>query len=106
MSTAEVFDSKELRRCINRIEETVKNCLKKNNELATKILKDVSGYSALMLRMEKALEATEETLMNVLVAIRQQEHLQAWYPAQKGYPEMKVVGRHPSKYISKGSNEN
>lgn len=36
-----------------------------------------------------------ETLLNVLVAIRQNEYLQAYYPEQKGYPEQKVAGVHP-----------
>ena len=39
----------------------------------------------------------EEYIANLLLAINQNEYLQAWYPAQKGYPEMKVVGKHPSK---------
>lgn len=39
----------------------------------------------------------EATLCNVLLAIRQNEYLQAWYPAQQGYPEMKVTGKHPIK---------
>jgi len=37
----------------------------------------------------------EETLSNVLLAVRQNEYLQAWYPEQQGHPEMKVIGRHP-----------
>lgn len=37
----------------------------------------------------------DTTLANVLLAIRQNEYLQAWYPAQSGLPEMKVVGKHP-----------
>lgn len=40
---------------------------------------------------------SEETLLNVLLAIRQNEYLQAWYPEQKGYSEMKVAGLHPQK---------
>ena len=40
-------------------------------------------------------EVIEEVLTNVLLAIRQNEYLQAWYPPHQGYPEMKVTGRHP-----------
>lgn len=40
-------------------------------------------------------EYMEETLRNVFLAIRQNEYLQAWYPAQQGHPQMKVVGPHP-----------
>jgi len=39
----------------------------------------------------------EETTMNVLLAIRQNDYLQAWYPAQQGYAQMKVAGPHPAK---------
>ena len=35
------------------------------------------------------------TLRNVLLAIRQNEYLQSWHPEQAGFPEMKVVGKHP-----------
>ena len=44
----------------------------------------------------------DETLGNVLLAIRQNEYLQAHYPAQQGYPEMKVVGKHPLNIKAKG----
>ena len=39
----------------------------------------------------------EDTVLNVLLAIRQNEYLQAWYPAQHGYDAMKLVGSHPAK---------
>lgn len=39
----------------------------------------------------------EDTVLNVLLAIRQNEYLQAWYPAQHGYDAMKIVGSHPAK---------
>lgn len=47
--------------------------------------------------LKKSNETVEETLLNVLLAIRQHESMKAWYPAQKGYEEMKVVGIHPAK---------
>lgn len=36
----------------------------------------------------------DETLCNVLLAIRQNEYLQAWYPPQNGEVEQKVVGKY------------
>lgn len=47
----------------------------------------------------------EETLMNVLLAIRQNESLQAWYPAHKGFEEMKVIGPHPSSIEGRLKNQ-
>jgi len=46
-------------------------------------------------------ENAEEILGNVLLAIRQNEYLQAWYPAQSGFPEIKVSGIHPLNIESK-----
>lgn len=50
---------------------------------------------------KKVAEASEDTLLNVLLAIRQNEYLQAWYPPQHGFPEMKVAGSHPAKNVGK-----
>ena len=48
-----------------------------------------------MKEIQRCDDYLEDTLRNVLIAIKQNENLQAWYPAQQGYPEMKVTGRHP-----------
>jgi hypothetical protein len=60
----------------------------------------------LLQAQEKSLEENnrvtqnvDESLGNVLLAIRQNEYLQAYYPAQLGFPEMKVTGKHPAKNI-------
>lgn len=42
----------------------------------------------------KVSENADETLCNVLLAIRQNEYLQAWYPPQNGELEQKVVGKY------------
>src|SRR5271154_3893139 len=52
-------------------------------------------------RLTQICSNAEETLTNVLVAIRQNEYLQAWHPAQSGYPEMRVVGKHPAEATRK-----
>lgn len=44
--------------------------------------------------------STEDALLNVLLAIKQNEYLQAYYPEQLGYQAMKVVGSHPSRYTN------
>jgi response regulator RpfG family c-di-GMP phosphodiesterase len=49
-----------------------------------------------LIEMKKIFESVEETLLNVLLAIRQNEYLQANYPAQHGFPELKVTGTHPA----------
>jgi len=62
----------------------VENCLKQTEYLKS---------------LEKSNENVNETLLNVLLAIRQNEYLQAWYPEQHGFPEMKVSGTHPAKLM-------
>lgn len=51
-------------------------------------------YVGVLESVKKTNETVEETLLNVLLAIRQNEYLQAWYPAQNGRPEQKVVGKY------------
>ena len=55
----------------------------------------MGDYRTTLDKMQETNQTAEETLCNVLLAIRQNEYLQAWYPEQAGYPEMKIVGRHP-----------
>ena len=59
------------------------------------VLERLSKQNSYLNTLEKSNANVEETLINVLLAIRQNEYLQAWYPAQKGYDEMNVSGRHP-----------
>jgi lipoate synthase len=42
----------------------------------------------------KVMNNVDETLCNVLLAIRQNEFLQAYYPAQNGQPSQMVTGRY------------
>ena len=53
-----------------------------------------------ILAMKKTFDSVEDTLLNVLLAIRQNEYLQANYPAQHGFPELKVTGTHPANKIT------
>ena len=47
--------------------------------------------------LRKITISTEDALLNVLLAIRQNEYLQAYYPEQHGYQSMKVTGTHLAK---------
>lgn len=60
------------------------------------ITKQMKSYSDKVDGIKKVIEDAEDTLCNVLLAIRQNEYLQAWYPEQHGQPEQKVVGTHPN----------
>jgi len=62
---------------------------------ANKLLVDsITKQEKLLKSVANISDNAEQTLLNVLLAIRQNEYLQAWYPAQEGEPETYVVGHH------------
>lgn len=61
----------------------------------SRIIGIIDQYDKNIKKSQQIIETAEQTLCNVLLAIRQNEYLHAWYPAQGGEPEQKVVGRHP-----------
>lgn len=75
------------------IETTLKMMRKEINEMA---LKDMR-FQKQIKEISEVNKCVDETLCNVLLAIRQNEYLQAWYPEQYGYPEQKVTGAHPRR---------
>lgn len=70
--------------------------VEKNNKILKEHEKKFEIYNKKLDQVEALFETTEITLSNVLLAIKQNEYLQAWYPEQNGYKEMKVVGKHPN----------
>jgi hypothetical protein len=71
--------------------------LNKIDSFVVEIRKAFKENNKIMLEMTKVNKNVDETLGNVFLAIRQNEYLQAWYPAQHGFPELKVTGTHPAK---------
>lgn len=61
----------------------------------SEIRKLMKMYDEKFIKYTKVSEEVEQTLMNVFLAIRQNEYLQAYYPPQDGFKEMNVVGTHP-----------
>ena len=76
---------------------TLKGSIKKNASVANYIHGSLLKYEKSLKALKDTNENVEETLGNVLLAIRQNEYLKAWHPAQHEYPEMKVTGKHPAK---------
>lgn len=77
---------------LERIEKTQRESF----ELFRDISLSMKKSHEFLASMTKVNEAVEDTLLNVLLAIRQNEFLHAWYPAQGGHQEQKVVGSHPA----------
>lgn len=75
----------------------LKSSINANAKTANYIHGSLLKHEKYLKALKQSNENVEETLANVLLAIKQNEYLQAWYPAQLGYPEMKVTGKHPAK---------
>jgi hypothetical protein len=81
----------------------IKDCalnIKNHEKYLKECVSDIQKHEKYLSDLKETNRNVEETLINVLLAIRQTEILQAWYPAQKGFPEMKVIGSHPIKVKS------
>jgi hypothetical protein len=95
-------ETRSLARAIGKIGETylrTKEMLKSIDDLAVVILESNKSLQKSMDGMKRSHESLDETVCNVLLAIRQNEYLQAWYPASKGHSEMKVIGQHPANIV-------
>ena len=71
------------------------------NKLTMTLGKLIEKHDKALGEQNNLLENVEGTLTNVLLAIRQNEYLQSWYPEQQGHKEMKVTGHHPYSYYGK-----
>lgn len=91
----------DLRRFLDTTNRHIKSQTKKNNETLRDVYQTVSSHEKKLKEMIKTIQCVDETLCNVLMAIRQNEYLQAYYPAQHGFPDLKVVGTHPAKTTEK-----
>lgn len=77
-----------------RMYKEVSVFLRKANKLMLEAKKDQRKQEDFLSKIAYTNENVEETLCNVLLAIRQCEFLKAWYPAQQGQKEQYVVGKY------------
>ena len=80
---------------IREMSDYLKDWIKDANSRLKSIDTHLEAYEKKLTTLTQLNVSIEETLGNVLLAIRQNEYLQAWYPEQQGHGEMKVIGRHP-----------
>jgi N-glycosylase/DNA lyase len=85
-------------------EEFLDKSLKEYFEMFRELRKLLREYQDFLKKSTSTNENIEKTLLNVLLAIRQNEYLQAWYPEQLGFPSMKVSGIHPVLQPNKSIN--
>lgn len=95
---AEAKDILKATKILNaKTEKDVREIKRANESLLSVVTKRFNEQNDMLSDTCYVTECAEDTLMNVLLAIRQNDYLQAWYPAQHGEAEMKVVGTHPAK---------
>lgn len=85
----------------SKLESSLESSSKKNTQILTEIVKKFSSHSDFLEEVLESMKTIDETLCNVLLAIRQNEYLQAYYPAQSGFQELKVSGIHPANVKNK-----
>ena len=101
-----IKDAEFLSDFIKNLEYKFDRMCKKNETFLAQYLKTFESmhekiifYEEKLTRISEANAEIELAISNMLLAIRQNEFLQAWFPAQKGYPAMKVVGKHPYESV-------
>lgn len=72
----------------------------KNLDISDGIIEKIDQNCATLRKTQEILERTEDTVCNMLLAIRQNQFLQAYYPAQKDLPEMYVTGSYPKGTVN------
>lgn len=87
----------EMNRNLSAFMQKVKESIKKIDDTIFSWDKRIIDHNKFLENLFDSNSNLEELVLNVLLAIRQNEYLQAWYPKQSGYPEMKICGTHPLK---------
>jgi hypothetical protein len=82
------------KRALAQDREIMLELTKRQKAFELHVLSRLQSYHEDIQKVVKLNEMVDETLCNVLLAIRQNEYLQAWYPAQNGQAEQKVVGKY------------
>jgi hypothetical protein len=73
--------------------------IKKNEKSLNSFTKIFESHGRFLTKVLKTMETIDETMGCILCAIRQNEYLQTYYPAQHGFPAMKTTGLHPAKTV-------
>lgn len=84
------------RKVLQKARGILKEMSDKERKLMGKIQDKMDKQHKTLIECLQVMQTADETLCNVLLAIRQNEFLQAYYPAQNGMPAQRVVG----KYVS------
>lgn len=75
--------------------------IRKTKDHQKKVDKSLDNHQNRLTKIVSTMESIDEMMSLILVAIRQNEYLQAYYPAQHGHPAGKYAGLHPAKLEEK-----
>jgi hypothetical protein len=81
-----------------KIRNTVAANAKSQARVNKKIISALDEIKEIINKVKITNEYAEESLGLMLLAIKQNQFLHTDYPAQHGYPDMKIAGKHPAKY--------
>ena len=87
----------DMRRSMSHMRGEVERCAKESCKLIREIHTILASYSDFFKEHQRLISNADETLGSVLLAIRQNEYLQAYYPEQNGFKAGKFIGQHTSK---------
>lgn len=88
---------KEVESSAQNIRMQVNKLCNDTEETFAKILATFRAHEDILGGILAKMTTIDEMMSCVLVAVRQNEYLQTYYPAQHGFPEGKYVGIHPAK---------
>jgi len=89
--------TRSFRLIVKDIKKEVGENKRTQNEKNKEFAKALDRFGALLSKVKETIENADESLGLMLLAIKQREYLYTEYPAQHGYPQMKVPGKHPAK---------
>ncbi len=74
----------EIELFIQRMDKKIWSFAAKSDEAQREIFQIIKGHENYLDTLKKQNETLDETVCNVLLAIRQNEYVQAWYPNKAG----------------------
>ena len=87
----------DMRRNFRELQDEMEKLSVENMKVIVHLNHELKNHTDQLTEITRINCNVDETLGNTLLAIRQNQFLQAYYPAQHGFSEMHVTGLHPSK---------
>lgn len=100
-SKREINTELKLKDLIIKQTEDLKSYKRSQDALIKKVGLILERFETLLKLIKTTNEDVNESLGLAMLAIRQNEYLHTYYPAQHGYKEMKRAGKHPAKHLTK-----